>query len=106
MNEEREEVPISDRARELLGHNPDRSILTRIGRRAAALYRGKHGTEPPKHEQDIDGVPRKVNCYGPDDLDVVDAAIREIAGDQVCHQQQLVWNGRSKRPWRAFFRRR
>lgn len=80
MDEQRKEVPISDRARELLGYEPTRSVLIKIGTQAAALYRRKYNQEPVKREQYVDGTTRKVNCYGPDDLDIMDEAIRAVAG--------------------------
>ncbi|MEM9213977.1 MAG: hypothetical protein AAGD25_06480 [Cyanobacteria bacterium P01_F01_bin.150] len=74
-NNDRLEWPISDRAREL-GYRPSKSELQRIGKIAAAVYRDRHGYNPPKREQFVDGTTRKVNCYGRKDLDIVDDAIQ------------------------------
>jgi hypothetical protein len=73
-----QEVPISDRARELLGYQPDLPVLIKIGRRAAALYRQRHGKEPGKVRQSINGTARNVNCYDPEDFDIMDEAIRVV----------------------------
>ena len=74
----RAEWPVSDRARHL-GYKPKRSELMKIGKGVAELYRLRHGgNEPPKREQYVDGTTRSVNCYGEEDLDILDQAIAMV----------------------------
>lgn len=75
--EERLEWPISDRA-VVLGFNPTRGQLMKIGKVAAALYRARYGSDPIKREQFVDGATRKVNMYAHKDLAILDQAIRSI----------------------------
>lgn len=75
--EERLEWPISDRA-VVLGFNPNKGQLMKIGKAAAALYRARYGSEPIKREQFVDGATRKVNMYAHKDLAILDQAIKSI----------------------------
>jgi prophage antirepressor-like protein len=75
--EERLEWPISDRA-SILGFNPSKGQLMKIGKIAAALYRARYGSDPIKREQFVDGATRKVNMYAHKDLAILDQAIKSI----------------------------
>ena len=78
---DRLEWTLSDRVVHL-GYKPQAlGILTKIGRAAASLYRARYSSEPPKKEQHVDGATRKVNLYNSDNVDVLDAAIKQILGD-------------------------
>lgn len=77
----RMEWPVSDRLLHLgYGVRPI-GVLTKIGKASAALYRAKYGKEPPKREQFVDGTTRFVNCYSEEDVNILDAAIKQILGD-------------------------
>lgn len=70
--------PVTDRA-SILGYPKlTPSQRSRIGKVAAALYRARYGTEPLKREQFVDGATRKVNCYGEEDLEILDSAIHSV----------------------------
>jgi prophage antirepressor-like protein len=75
--EERLEWPVSDRA-VVLGFNPNRGQLMKIGKVVAALYRARYGSEPIKREQFVDGTTRKINMYAHKDLAILDQAIKSI----------------------------
>lgn len=70
------EYPISDRVVDLGYGVQTGNVLKSIGQIASNLYKARHGERPPKREQFVDGTTRMVACYGPDDLDIVDAAIK------------------------------
>jgi prophage antirepressor-like protein len=71
----RQEIPISDRARDL-GYNPNKTQLQKMGRIAAKLYRvANNGADPPKREQFVDGTTRMVFCYNEQHLEILDNAI-------------------------------
>ncbi|MEX0272708.1 Bro-N domain-containing protein [Leptolyngbyaceae cyanobacterium UHCC 1019] len=71
----RQEIPISDRARDL-GYRPNSGQLKQMGRVAAKLYRlANDNADPPKREQFVDGTTRMVFCYNEDHLDILDNAI-------------------------------
>ena len=69
--------PVSDRAA-FLGFHPSNVKLKAIGKVAAGLYRARYGVNPPKREQFVDGATRLVNCYGEEDLEILDSAIRSV----------------------------
>lgn len=69
--------PVSDRAA-FLGFHPSNVKLKAIGKVAAGLYRVRYGVNPPKREQFVDGATRLVNCYGEEDLEILDSAIRSV----------------------------
>lgn len=70
--------PVSDRAA-VLGYSAlSKGQLSRIGKMAASLYRARYDVNPPKREQFVDGATRSVNCYGEDDLEILDSAIRSV----------------------------
>jgi hypothetical protein len=48
-----------------------------IGAKISKLYRAKHGTSPPKHDQRCDGAVRPVCSYTERDRDIVEQALRE-----------------------------
>jgi len=50
-----------------------------IGTLVSKLYKDKHGTPPPKHDQFVDGAVRSVNSYTAQDTDLVETAIRALA---------------------------
>jgi prophage antirepressor-like protein len=85
---DRLEWTLSDRIIHL-GYKPqDSKMLMRIGKAAAALYRARYGKdengkyiEPPKKEQYVDGATRMVNLYDSENVDLLDAAIKQILGD-------------------------
>jgi BRO family, N-terminal domain len=85
---DRLEWTLSDRVIHL-GYKPQNNkILMRIGKAAAALYRARYGKdendkyiEPPKKEQFVDGATRMVNLYDSENVDILDAAIKQILGD-------------------------
>lgn len=78
---DRLEWTLSDRVIHL-GYKPQKnSVLQRIGKAAAALYRATYNTEPPKKEQFVDGATRMVNLYNSENIDILDAAIKQILGD-------------------------
>ncbi len=71
----RQEIPISDRARDL-GYRPNSGQLKQMGRVAAKLYRlANDNADPPKREQFVDGTTRMVFCYNEEHLDILDNAI-------------------------------
>lgn len=71
----RQEIPISDRARDL-GYSPNKAQLQKMGRIAAKLYRlANDGADPPKREQFVDGTTRMVFCYNEQHLEILDNAI-------------------------------
>lgn len=71
----RQEIPISDRARDL-GYNPNKAQLQKMGRIAAKLYRvANNGEDPPRREQFVDGTTRMVFCYNEQHLEILDSAI-------------------------------
>lgn len=76
--EERYLWPVTDRAPVLGYPKLTPSQRSRIGKVAAGLYRARYGTEPPKREQFVDGATRKVNCYGEEDLEILDSAIHSV----------------------------
>jgi prophage antirepressor-like protein len=74
----RQEIPISDRARDL-GYSPNKTQLQQMGRIAAKLYRvANDGADPPKREQFVDGTTRMVFSYDEDHLEILDNAIALI----------------------------
>lgn len=85
---DRLEWTLSDRVIHL-GYKPqDNKMLMRLGRAAATLYRARYGKdengkyiEPPKKEQFVDGATRMVNLYDSENVDLLDAAIKQILGD-------------------------
>lgn len=71
----RQEIPISDRARDL-GYRPNKTQLQQMGRFAAKLYRvANNNADPPRREQFVDGTTRMVFCYNEEHLDILDSAI-------------------------------
>ncbi len=76
-----EEITISDRV-VALGYRPARKQLMNIGRIASQLYQDKHGKKPGNRTQYVDGAPRKVKSYCSGDLDIVDAAIQRVMGEE------------------------
>lgn len=75
---DRMEWTLSDRVVHL-GYKPQKlAVLTKIGKAAANLHRARYGTEPPKKEQHVDGATRMVNLYNSDNVDVLDAAIKQV----------------------------
>lgn len=78
---DRLEWTLSDRVLHL-GHKPQENrMLMRIGKAAASLYRARHGCDPVKKEQYVDGATRMVNLYDADNVDLLDGAITQILGD-------------------------
>jgi prophage antirepressor-like protein len=71
--------PVSDRS-SVLGCHPNGGKLKAIGKMAAGLYRARYGVNPPKREQFVDGATRMVNCYGEEDLEILDSAIQAVMG--------------------------
>jgi hypothetical protein len=77
---DRLEWTLSDRIVHL-GYKPQKlPVLTKIGRAAASLHRARYGSEPSKKEQHVDGATRMVNLYNSDNVDVLDAAIKQVLG--------------------------
>ena len=76
-----EEITISDRVARL-GYRLVRGQLMNIGKLASRLYQEKHGKKPLERTQYVDGAPRKVKSYCSGDLDIVDAAIQRVMGEQ------------------------
>lgn len=77
---DRLEWTLSDRV-VYLGYTPQKlAILTKIGKAAASLHRARYGSEPPKKEQHVDGATRMVNLYNSENVDVLDAAIKQVLG--------------------------
>ena len=57
------------------------SDLISVGAKISKLYRAKHGTAPPKHEQQCGGAVRPVCSYTERDRDIVEEALREYKRD-------------------------
>lgn len=70
-------VTIPERCVALGFPRPRRGEDSELGKRVAARYRERHGTNPPKHTQWVDGRPVQVNTYTTADLELVDAGIRD-----------------------------
>lgn len=70
-----EPVTLSDVAKSM-GARLKRGDESRIGRAAAKLFRERHGHEPPKHSQFVDGAVRKVNSYFEKDVALLRESIR------------------------------
>lgn len=68
------QVTISEVAGDM-GVRLRRGIESRIGKVAAALYRDRHGTSPPKHLRFVDGAVRAVNLYFERDRDLLEEAV-------------------------------
>jgi len=51
--------------------------LMKVGRILADKYRDKHGREPSKHKQHVDGAVRLVNSYSEQDYDLIDESFVE-----------------------------
>jgi len=59
-----------------LGYRFSASDLISIGTKISKLYTAKHGTAPPKHEQQCGGAVRLVCSYTERDRDIVEQALR------------------------------
>lgn len=82
QSEEYRHVTISARVLEL-GHQKaatDSTLLQKIGKKAAQLYRQKYKEDPPRHDQLVHGATRKVFTYFRKDLDLVDQAVSHFLG--------------------------
>jgi hypothetical protein len=51
-----------------------------VGKKASELYRAKHGADPPKRKQFVDGAERLVAAYTSADRDIIDKAIKDVLG--------------------------
>jgi len=47
------------------------------GKRAAKMYRARHGAPPPKHDQTVRGLVVPVNSHTERDRGILEAAIRK-----------------------------
>ena len=63
---------------EAMGVRLRRGDESGIGRVLARLYRQRHGKDPPKHKQYVDGAVRAVNSYFEKDRALVEEAVREV----------------------------
>jgi hypothetical protein len=68
---------VSNRCVELGYPRPKQGQEKQIGKCIARLYRAKHGKNPAHRLQHVDGAVRSVNHYTMEDIDVVDAGIRD-----------------------------
>jgi hypothetical protein len=68
---------ISNRAVELGYRRTTLEDDKKIGKMISARYRAKHGRNPGRRNQHVDGAVRPVNHYTMEDIEVVDAGIRE-----------------------------
>lgn len=77
---DRLEWTLSDRVLHL-GYKPQKlEVLKKIGMAAGSLHKARYGVAPPKKEQHVDGATRMVNLYNSDNIDVLDAAIKQVLG--------------------------
>lgn len=51
-----------------------------IGKKASELYRAKHGADPPRRKQFVDGAERLVAAYTTTDRDIVERAVVNVLG--------------------------
>ena len=56
------------------------SQAQKVGTLLAKKYRDKYGSNPPKHEQFVDGASRNVNSYTREHEDIMREAIQEVTG--------------------------
>lgn len=68
-------VYICDLARQLGFSRLSHGDSCRIGRKAAELYRERHGCAPPQRKQFVDGAERMVAAYTEADRDLVERAV-------------------------------
>ena len=70
-------LTLSDVAAQLGYKKLNEYELSAIGKKAARLYRKKHGRDPPKHAQYVGGAVRDVNSYTTDDRELVEQAVKQ-----------------------------
>lgn len=76
------EYPVSDRA-VTMGYRPTPAQLRKIGKEATRLYQQRHAEKPVQREQFVGGTTRMVNVYSEADIDILDAAIFLVMGNQL-----------------------
>jgi hypothetical protein len=78
-----DEWPVSRWLREKKHINPTLAMEQRFGVYAIASYHNFYGSEavPPTRDGRADGATRTVNCYGPDDFDILEDAFHDMLHD-------------------------
>jgi hypothetical protein len=75
-----EPIYISEVARALGYSKLTHGECSGIGKKASELYRAKHGADPPKRKQFVDGAERLVAAYTSADREIIDKAIKDVLG--------------------------